>query len=592
MLTEHRVFTTPHLGHAVTLTLEHERDIVPLRTGCRLWSSSYALVERLALERDALVKGKHILELGAGVGACSLACAALGAASVCVTDRDEAVLALAHGNARRNGWYDGAKSCECDVSVKRLDWSDESTYVQSGEFDLIIAADMIYLEEHAAHLANAVAAHLSLEGCKFIACFGVRRPELVEAFTAELNARGLSITTSEEVDFVNEDMRRTALEHKHDDEIETKGGYRFLVIERRDAPRVATDDGAALADFCEEFSSSTVDVSARRAAHVTLGDNDDDDDESVRYDFSNACEFRLRLEDEEILSRHPAEATTSNAAESLRMHGFVILEPAAAATTTTTATLVPSAVLEECIEAGFAHLDEMLSIAREAHSIDTETEIFRFAEICSRSRGGKRYDMTRPEGLCGGAHGKRVVDAWENMARHCRTFVEPILVAAYGGKYDVKSVGCVTSEPGAPEQHFHNDGRPFGIFNAFCAFRPVTLEAGPTSFKNGSHLWDHDAAYVPSRTMKMQEKALVTTPELLKPGSLLVYDYRVVHAGSANTSDARRALGYAMFVRDDAPSDTWNFPSDESIFAKQIPESSKEQGDNEESSEGNAVTTT
>lgn len=372
-------------------------------------------------------------------------------------------------------------------------------------------------------------------------------------------------------------MRRTALEHKHDDEIETKGGYRFLVIERCDAPGAATDDGAALADFCEEFSSSTVDVSARRGAHVTLGDNDDDDDESLRYDFSNACEFRLGIEDEEILSGHLAEATTSNAAESLRTHGFVILEPAAgAATTATTTTLVPSAVLEECIEAGFAHLDEMLSIAREAHSIDTETEIFRFAEICSRSRGGKRYDMTRPDGLCGGgAHGKRAVGAWENMARHCRTFVEPILVAAYGGKYDVKSVGCVTSEPGAPEQHFHNDGRPFGIFNAFCALRPVTLEAGPTSFKNGSHLWDHDAAYVPSRTTKMQEKALVTTPELLKPGSLLVYDYRVVHAGSANTSDARRALGYAMFVRDDAPSDTWNFPSDESIFAKQIPQSSK-----------------
>jgi ectoine hydroxylase-related dioxygenase (phytanoyl-CoA dioxygenase family) len=67
--------------------------------------------------------------------------------------------------------------------------------------------------------------------------------------------------------------------------------------------------------------------------------------------------------------------------------------------------------------------------------------------------------------------------------------------------------------------------------------------------------------------MKMQEKALVTTPELLKPGTLLVYDYRVVHAGGANASDARRALGYAMFVRDDAPSDTWNFPMDESIFA-------------------------
>ena len=59
-------------------------------------------ISRRARER---VLDKRVLELGAGVGACGLACASLGARAVCLTDRDEATLALAHGNA---GGTDGS----------------------------------------------------------------------------------------------------------------------------------------------------------------------------------------------------------------------------------------------------------------------------------------------------------------------------------------------------------------------------------------------------------------------------------------------------------------------------------------------------
>ena len=53
--------------------------------------------------------------------------------------------------------------------------------------------------------------------------------------------------------------------------------------------------------------------------------------------------------------------------------------------------------------------------------------------------------------------------------------------------FTVKSLGCVSSEPGAPEQHFHADGRSFGIFNVFVPVKDVQPTDGPTEFIHGSH---------------------------------------------------------------------------------------------------------
>ena len=48
-LTERRAFTTPNFPRdPIVLSVEHDADVVPLRTGCRLWSASYALVDHLS----------------------------------------------------------------------------------------------------------------------------------------------------------------------------------------------------------------------------------------------------------------------------------------------------------------------------------------------------------------------------------------------------------------------------------------------------------------------------------------------------------------------------------------------------------------
>ena len=556
VLAERRAFTTPNFpGDPIVLTLEHDAETVPLRTGCRLWSSSYALVEHLS-RHVHLVRDKSVIELGAGVGACGLACASLGAESVTITDRDDATLALAHANALRNGWFDGTRACE--VSVRRLDWGDATTYdTRADGYDLVVAADVVYLEEHARELASAVSAHVGASG-RFICAFGVRKPELAEAFASELERRGF-VVSARALDHVSEEMRATASEHAHDDEITAKGGYRLLEATRRDA-----DD--ALANFAKEFEEFGLDADER--ADRPVHNDDDDDTSTTRVDFSDACSYVVDVDADEIAVRRPSASTVAHAAESLRVHGFFVLQSSSEASSSSVA-MVPQDVLEECACAGESHLNELLARVVE-RGLDPSVDIFRFAEICSRARGGKRYDYTRPESERAYAlmksQGELAVRAWERLQHHVAPWVEPVLVEVYGdqGMFTVKSVGCVSAEPGAPEQHFHADGRVFGIFNCFVPLTKVSRLEGPTEFIHGSHVWCHDAAYVTTPERKAQAAAPRVQPELMTPGSILVYDYRVMHRGGANQSAKRRPLAYVMYGLD-ATKDDWNFP-DESIW--------------------------
>ena len=84
-------------------------DVEPAYTASRVWPAS----SELALHVADVVRGKRVVELGAGAGLAGLACAVTrrGAAS-CLTDLPEN-LPLFQGNAARNG---------LDVSVAPFDW--------------------------------------------------------------------------------------------------------------------------------------------------------------------------------------------------------------------------------------------------------------------------------------------------------------------------------------------------------------------------------------------------------------------------------------------------------------------------------------
>ena len=568
-LTERRAFTTPNFPRdPIVLSVEHDADVVPLRTGCRLWSASYALVDHLSTRARERVLDKRVLELGAGVGACGLACASLGARAVCLTDRDEATLALAHGNARRNGWFDGdARANACEVTVRRLDWSDSTTYATEEEtYDVVVAADMLYLEEHVEDLANAVDAHAGVDGT-FIAAFGVRRRELTERFVDALRARGMTVTMTPMM-CVNEEMRMTAEEHEHDDEIASRGGYALLEAARErgaEAADAALAD-AALADFAEELEAFSIGACVREGDAMGACGDEDASTSAVRVDFSDACACAVEASEAEVGAGAPEAGTVERAAESLRTHGFVIIRASS-----DDESLIPERALRECAEASDAHLNELLARVGE-RGVDATTDIFRFAEICSRARGGLRYDFTRPESDVVRAlatdTGKRAVRAWETVQISCAPWIEPVLAAAYGDDFfTVKSLGCVSSEPGAPEQHFHADGRSFGIFNVFVPVKDVQPTDGPTEFIHGSHAWDHDAAYVTTTERKSQAAAPRFQPHILKAGSMLVYDYRVMHRGGANESKTRRALAYVMYCSRETR-DSWNFPLNASVWAE------------------------
>ena len=139
----------PGLKKPIKLREERDNDDVPLRTGCRVWSCARLLARKLvemevgvesastlsthtlntSAHYKSSIRDKDVLELGSGVGAVGFTCAMLGAASVTLTDRDDATLSLMHTNARINGFYDLQESNDsqsnnddCEVSIHKLDW--------------------------------------------------------------------------------------------------------------------------------------------------------------------------------------------------------------------------------------------------------------------------------------------------------------------------------------------------------------------------------------------------------------------------------------------------------------------------------------
>jgi len=99
--------------------------------GFLLWESAVGLAHRLTKQAEQ-IRGKQVLELGAGVGLPGLVAHRLGA-TVRQTDYQPDALALAVWNARQNG-IDG-------VETFRADWR---TWRHASRYDLILGADILY----------------------------------------------------------------------------------------------------------------------------------------------------------------------------------------------------------------------------------------------------------------------------------------------------------------------------------------------------------------------------------------------------------------------------------------------------------------
>lgn len=119
--------------------------------GVALWPAAIALAHDVASRADA-VRGRRVLELGAGTGLPGIVAASLGA-RVVQTDRQQLAMAVCTGNAERNG--------VATIEHRLADWTDWS---DTGRYDWIIGSDILYGVTMQPHLRRIFETNLAPGG--------------------------------------------------------------------------------------------------------------------------------------------------------------------------------------------------------------------------------------------------------------------------------------------------------------------------------------------------------------------------------------------------------------------------------------------
>jgi predicted nicotinamide N-methyase len=114
-------------------------------TSSVIWSCGARLARHLC-EHPELVAGRRCVELGSGIGLVGAAAAAVGAASVLLTDVAEAVPLLERNAARVN-----AGLAEPRLRAQDLLWGEDEAIARAGAgaFDVVLGADVLYFQDAA-----------------------------------------------------------------------------------------------------------------------------------------------------------------------------------------------------------------------------------------------------------------------------------------------------------------------------------------------------------------------------------------------------------------------------------------------------------
>jgi len=149
-----------HTG--AVLTFEDEQELLSEREarlpfGVALWPSSIALAHEL-IARGNDLRGRQVLELGAGTGLPGIVAASLGA-RVVQTDRQPAALHLGRLNAERNG-------LAAVIEHRVADWLE---WTEPTRYDWIIGADILYSPAVHAALRRIFETSLAPDGRVLIA---------------------------------------------------------------------------------------------------------------------------------------------------------------------------------------------------------------------------------------------------------------------------------------------------------------------------------------------------------------------------------------------------------------------------------------
>ena len=127
------------------------------------------------------------------------------------------------------------------------------------------------------------------------------------------------------------------------------------------------------------------------------------------------------------------------------------------------------------------------------------------------------------------------------------------------------------SMPGAGGQQWHVDGGhlsparhlPAHAVNVFVALTDITLDMGPTELRPASHFLTRRMAKM-MLLAKVKKRLHVPVTPTMRAGDAVVFDYRVLHRGTPNTSERPRAMLELVYWRE-GWSDLLNF-SKRSVF--------------------------
>ena len=130
------LLTTVEDQDALLARVETEADLAAFPYGLLLWPAAAGLCEHLS-ENPDLVRGKRVLEIGAGIGLVGLVAQRLGPAHLLQTDYHPDALQAARQNARQNH----AANLSI-LSIRHGDWRNWPDDL--GDFDLVLGSDVLY----------------------------------------------------------------------------------------------------------------------------------------------------------------------------------------------------------------------------------------------------------------------------------------------------------------------------------------------------------------------------------------------------------------------------------------------------------------
>ncbi|HEX2718030.1 MAG TPA: methyltransferase domain-containing protein [Gemmatimonadaceae bacterium] len=168
-------WTIMHMGALISFDAEQQYLSEKERTlfGLSLWPAAIALAHDL-VARGRELRGKRIIELGAGTGLPGIVAATYGA-RVVQTDRQEDALKI----CRENGALNRAAGIEYRVA----DWA---TWDDTTRYDFVIGADILYSDKSHAHLRHIFDTNLAPGGRLLIGDpFRSRSYTLLEAMEAD-----------------------------------------------------------------------------------------------------------------------------------------------------------------------------------------------------------------------------------------------------------------------------------------------------------------------------------------------------------------------------------------------------------------------